>query len=392
MREILISKTEEKTIIIISENGNIVEKYEETEEQKRLEGGIYLGKVSDVLPGMQAAFVDIGETKNAFIHLKDILPKLDVKKGNPDEVVNNSNIKDLVKKGSTLLIQVKRDSTNKKGARISTHISLPTRFLVFMPETDIITISKKIEDENEKNRLLEIVKKCLPDGCGAIIRTSAAGKSEEDLITDIKEIEKKWVEIKNKAQKSKANAPIRLCKNPGMIEKVLTDMIDQNIDRIMVDDTKIYDKVSKFILNNKTRVEMSEDSILKMYDIEKQLEKANNRKIWLKCGGYITIDKTEALTAIDVNSGKYIGKESFEKTVFTVNKEASIEIAKQLRLRDIDGIIIIDYIDMKEEKNKEEIIKILEENLKNDRSKTQVVGFSKLNLLEMTRKHICSND
>lgn len=392
MREILISKNEEKTIIIISENGNIVEKYEETEEQKRLEGGIYLGKVSDVLPGMQAAFVDIGETKNAFIHLKDILPKLDVKKGNPDEVVNNSNIKDLVKKGSTLLIQVKRDSTNKKGARISTHISLPTRFLVFMPETDIVTISKKIEDESERNRLLEVVKKSLPQGCGAIIRTSSAGKKEEDLITDIKEIEKKWIEIKNKAQKSKANAPIRLCKNPGMLERVLTDMIDQNIDRIIVDDCKIYDKVSKFILNNNTKVEMLDSSILKMYDIEKQLEKANNRRIWLKCGGYITIDKTEALTAIDVNSGKYIGKDSFEKTVFTVNKEASIEIAKQLRLRDIDGIIIIDYIDMKEEKNKQEIIKILEGNLKNDRSKTQVVGFSKLNLLEMTRKHICSND
>ena len=147
MKEILISKTEEKTIIIIAENGNVVEKYEETEEQKRLEGGIYLGKVSDVLPGMQAAFVDIGETKNAFIHLKDLLPKLDVKTNNPEEVVNNSNIRDVAKAGKPLLIQVKRDSTNKKGARISTHISLPTRFLVFMPETEIVTISKKIEDE-----------------------------------------------------------------------------------------------------------------------------------------------------------------------------------------------------------------------------------------------------
>lgn len=392
MKEILISKAEEKTIVIISENGNVVEKYEETEEQKRLEGGIYLGKVSDVLPGMQAAFVDIGEKKNAFIHLKDVLPKLDVKTSNPDEVVNNSNIKDLIKKGTTLLIQVKRDSTNKKGARISTHISLPTRFLVFMPETDIITISKKIEDEKEKNRLLEIVRKSLPQGCGAIIRTSAEGKKEADIVTDIKEVEKKWLEIKSKAQKSKGDAPIRVCKNPGIIEKVLTDMMDQNIDRILVDDKKIYDKVSKYILDNKIKVEFSDTSILKMYDIERQLEKASNRRIWLKCGGFITIDKTEALTAIDVNSGKYIGKENFEKTVFTVNKEASIEIAKQLRLRDIDGIIIIDYIDMQEEKNKQEIINILEENLKHDRSKTQVVGFSKLNLLEMTRKHIVSNE
>ena len=392
MKEILISKAEEKTIIIMTENGNVVEKYEETEEQKRLEGGIYLGKVSDVLPGMQAAFVDIGETKNAFIHLKDLLPKLDVKTSNPDEVVNNSNIKDVVKKGKTLLIQVKRDSTNKKGARISTHISLPTRFLVFMPDTEIITISKKIEDEKERNRLLEIVKKSLPQGCGAIIRTSAKGKKEEDIITDIKEIEKKWCEIKSKAKNNAAKAPVLICKNPGIIEKVLTDTIDQNIERIVVDDDKIYKKVSNFILDSKIKIEKSDNSILEMYDIQKQLEKANNRKIWLKCGGYITIDKTEALTAIDVNSGKYIGKENFEKTVFTVNKEASVEIAKQLRLRDIDGIIIIDYIDMQEEKNKEEIIRVLEENLKNDRSKTQVVGFSKLNLLEMTRKHICSNE
>lgn len=392
MKEILISKTEEKTIIIIAENGNVVEKYEETEEQKRLEGGIYLGKVSDVLPGMQAAFVDIGETKNAFIHLKDLLPKLDVKTNNPEEIVNNSNIKDVVKTGKTLLIQVKRDSTNKKGARISTHISLPTRFLVFMPDTEIVTISKKIEDETEKNRLLGIVKKSLPQGCGAIIRTSAKGKKEEDIITDIKEIEKKWNEIKIKAENSNSKAPILICKNPGIIEKVLTDTIDQNIDKIIVDDDKIYDKVSKFVLDSKIAIEKIETSVLEMYDIQKQLEKATNRKIWLKCGAYITIDKTEALTAIDVNSGKYTGKESFEKTVFRVNKEASIEIAKQLRLRDIDGIIIIDYIDMQEEENKKEIIRILEENLKNDRSKTQVVGFSKLNLLEMTRKHICSNE
>ncbi len=394
MKEILIGKAEDKTTIVIAENGVVVEKYEETEEQKRLEGGIYLGKVSDVLPGMQAAFVDIGESKNAFIHLKDILPKLDVKTSNPDEVASKSDIKKLVKKGAPLLIQVKRDSTNKKGARISTHISLPTRFLVFMPETEIVTISKKIEDENEKNRLLEIVKKALPKNCGAIIRTSAQGKSEEDIVEDIKASEKKWKEIKQKAESesSKEKAPILICKNPGMIERVLVDLMDQNIERIVVDDKAIFDKVSNFILNSKIKVELSNESILKIYDIEKQLERANNRKIWLKCGGYITIDKTEALIAIDVNSGKYIGKENFEKTVFIVNKEASIEIAKQLRLRDIDGIIIIDYIDMQEDEHKEEIIRILEEHLKNDRSKTQVIGFSKLNLLEMTRKHICSND
>ena len=392
MKEILISKAEDKIIIMVVENGNVVEKYEETNNQKRLEGGIYLGKVSDVLPGMQAAFVDIGEKKNAFIHLKDLLPKIDVKTANPEEIINNSNIKDVIKKGTTLLIQVKRDSTNKKGARISTHISIPTRFLVFMPDTNIVTISQKIEDEKEKNRLLEIVRKNLPEGCGCIIRTSAEGKKEEDIITDIKQVESHWKQIQSKAKKENVNAPKLICKSQGIIEKVLTDMMDQNIDRILVDNQKIYEKVLKFVLDNKIKVELSDTSVMEMYDIEKQLEKVDSRRLWLKCGGYITIDKTEALTAIDVNSGKYTGKDSFEKTVFTVNKAASIEIAKQLRLRDIDGIIIIDYIDMKEEKNKEEIIRILEENLKHDRSKTQVIGFSKLNLLEMTRKHIVSND
>ena len=390
MREILISKAEDKIIIMVAENGNIVEKYEEANNQKRLEGGIYLGKVADILPGMQAAFVDIGEKKNAFIHLKDLLPKIDVKTGNPEEIINN--IKDVIQKGTTLLIQVKRDSTNNKGARISTHISIPTRFLVFMPDTNIVTISQKIEDEKEKNRLLEIVRKNLPEGCGCIIRTSAEGKKEEDIITDIKQVEKLWKQIKSKAKKENVNAPKMIFKSQGIIEKVLTDMMDQNVDRILVDNQTIYEKVSKIVLDNKIKVELSDTSVMEMYDIEKQLEKANSRRLWLKCGGYITIDKTEALTAIDVNSGKYIGKDSFEKTVFTVNKAASIEIAKQLRLRDIDGIIIIDYIDMKEEKNKEEIIKILEDNLKHDRSKTQVIGFSKLNLLEMTRKHIVSNE
>ncbi len=392
MREILINKSENKTIVMVSENGNIVEKYEELESQKRLEGGIYLGKVEDVLPGMQAAFVNIGEKRNAFIHLKDLLPKIDVKTTNPDEIINNSNIRDVIKKGSTLLIQVKRDQTNKKGARISTHISIPTRFLVFMPDTNIVTISQKIEKEKEKNRLLEIIRKNLPDGCGCIIRTSAEGKKEEDIITDIKQVEKLWNQIKNKAKKENPNAPVLICKNQGIIEKVLTDMMDQNVERIVVDNKRIYEKVSQFVLDSKIKVELSETSVMEMYDIEKQLDKANNRRLWLKCGGYITIDKTEALTAIDVNSGKYIGKDSFEKTIFTVNREASVEIAKQLRLRDIDGIIIIDYIDMKEEKNKEEIIKTLEENLKHDRSKTQILGFSKLNLLEMTRKHVVSNE
>lgn len=396
MKEIIINKEENRTILTLVENGILIEKYEENDEQIRLEGNIYIGKVQNVLPGMQAAFVNIGQKKNTFIHLKDALPKLDVKTNDIDKIVDKNNIKEVIKPGMNLLVQVKRDATNKKGARVSTHISIPSRFCVFMPNADFITISQKIENEEERNRLINIVKKQLPKGCGAIVRTSAMEKSEEYIIKDINEVIEKWKEILQKQKESTNDVPILVYNNPNMIERLLIDVIDQDIHRVIVNDEKVYSQVKGIIERleiKRVKIVLEErNDILDIYGINKQLEYTNNRKIWLKCGGFITIDKTEALTAIDVNSGKYIGSKSLEQTVFTVNKEASIEIAKQLRLRDIGGIIIIDYIDMKEEENKEKIINILEEKLKNDRSKTQVVGFSKLNLLEMTRKHMCSNE
>lgn len=396
MKEIIINVDEQtdKTIMLV-ENGKLIEKYQENNNIRRLEGNIYLGKIQNVLQGMQAAFVDIGENKNTFIHLKDILPKLDSKTNDTEAIVKKSNIKDIVKPGMPLLVQVKRDSTNKKGARVSTHINLPGRFCVFMPDADFITISQKIEDEKERNRLLKIVKKYIPENCGIIIRTSAIGKDEKEIIEDIANMQKQWKNIKKISQEGNKNIPYIVYKNPGVVKRILIDLADQGIERIIVNNKKQYEEIQKTLLeiNEEIKVEFKEqDTILDMYDLNTQLEKIENRKIWLKCGGFITIDKTEALTAIDVNSGKYIGTKDLEQTVYTVNKEASIEIAKQLRLRDIGGIIIIDYIDMKEKEHKEKIVDVLKENLKNDRSKTQIVGFTELNLLEMTRKHICSND
>ncbi|MCI9000512.1 MAG: Rne/Rng family ribonuclease [Clostridia bacterium] len=395
MKEIIINvdANQNKRILLV-ENGKLLEQYEENSNMKRLEGNIYLGKIQNVLQGMQAAFVDIGEKKNTFIHIKDILPKVDTKVKDPEEAVKNNNIKDIVKVGMPILVQVKRDSTNKKGARVSTHINLAGRFCVIMPGVKFITISQKIEKEKERTRLIEMIEQHLPEGVGIIVRTSAEGKKEEDIIRDMKQTLEKWKNIQKEA-KQETQLPKLVCENSDMVKRILVDLIDQDITRIIVNTQKEKQEIEQMLKENGQQIEIvlqKQESILDRYDLQTQLEKIENRKIWLKCGGFITIDKTEALTAIDVNSGKYIGTKSLEQTVYTVNKEASIEIAKQLRLRDIGGIIIIDYIDMKEKEHKEKIIQVLQENLKQDRSKTQIVGFTELNLLEMTRKHMCSND
>ena len=389
MKEIFINKVEGISKIVLVENGNVIEKYKEDNRKKRLEGKIYLGKVENVLQGMQAAFIDIGEDRNTFIHLKDILPKVNIVK-NP-EVNEEKNIKKLVKTGDKLLIQVKRDATNMKGAKVSTHISIPSRYFVLMPNTDIRTISQKIEENSERERLSRVVDKLLPEGFGVIIRTSSLNKTEEELEKDLKSVIKIWKDIEKNINKEDTKFPRVVYMGQGFIEKLLVDLVDKDIERIVVNNKEDYEEVKRVSEsleeNIKIELNLSED-IFKTYDIEEQLAKSEQRKIWLRCGGFITIDKTEALTAIDVNSGKYIGTKDLEQTVFKVNKEASEEIAKQLRLRDIGGIIIIDYIDMEDEEHKKKIIEVLEENFKKDRSKTQIVGFSKLNLLEMTRKHM----
>lgn len=389
MKEIFINKVGNISKIVLVENGNVVEKYEEDVRRKRLEGRVYLGKVQNVLQGMQAAFIDIGEERNTFIHLKDILPKVNIVK-NP-EVKEETNIKKLVKLGDKILIQVKRDSTNIKGAKVSTHISLPSRYFVLMPNTDIRTISQKIEKKEERDRLQKIVDDILPKDFGVIIRTSGQNKKKEELEEDLNKVLKIWENIEKAKEDKKQNLPTCIYEGQTFIEKLLVDLCYDEVERIVVNSKTDYDRVKLAIqkLGEDVNLELKEnENVFQNYDIEQQLEKSEHRKIWLRCGGFITIDKTEALTAIDVNSGRYIGGKDLEQTVFKVNKEASEEIAKQLRLRDIGGIIIIDYIDMEDEKHKKQIVEFLEENFKKDRSKTQIVGFSKLNLLEMTRKHV----
>ena len=392
MAEIIIqqSKDNNKKIALVEE-GKLLEYYEENDSDNKKEGNIYVGIVKDIIKGMQSAFVDIGTEKNSFIHLKDILPKVDETK----ETQNvDLEIKKVLKPNQKLLVQVKKDSNESKGARVSTHINLPSTYIALLPNTDIITVSQKIEDKQEQKRLLKLVKENLSEGNGAIIRTSAQNK-EKEVIEDIKKIEKKWDNIISTMIDPDSLKPQLLYTSESLLGKMLIDL-PYEIDKIIVNNSKLKKEIEKLKKENpeynRIKIEVNQKAdLFEMYDVTKQIKKLENRKIWLKCGGFITIDKTEALTAIDVNTGKFTGKKDLEQTIYKVNKEATTEIAKQLRLRDIGGIVIIDYIDMQNNEHKQEIENLLKEELKKDRSKTQVEGFTKLDLMELTRKHICSH-
>ncbi len=391
MVEIIIDKKNDIEIVCLVENGKLVEKYINSDDTKenRLEGNIYAGEVADIVPGMQAAFVDYGDRKKGFIHYKDAIPQID-ETVHEKITLKNADIGKVLKPGQKILIQIKKDSNDKKGAKISTHISIPNKYVAFMPNTNIITISQKIQNEKRKDELICLAKNNVPDGHGIIIRTSAEDATDEEIIKDIKRCVKKWESILEKYENSEVKTLIASAES--IQEKMILDL---KIDKVTTNSKEEFEKIKSLLLQEEIKnVKLeykAKDNLLETYDLKGQIDKLGDRKIWLNCGGFITIDKTEALTAIDVNTGKFTGNKDLETTVFKVNKEATIEIVKQLRLRDIGGIIIIDYIDMHNEENKEKIEELLKETLKTDRAKTQVEGFTRLNLIEMTRKHICSH-
>ena len=372
MQELRIKVDTNEKIITLIDDYKVVEKYIETADES-IEGNIYIGVVKNIIPGIKAAFVDIGQEKNAFIHFEDIYK------------TNNE-----IKLNEKILVQVQKDEINQKGAKLTTNIKLTGRQIVLLPTTDIITVSRKIENEKVKEKLIEIVAENLPKGVGAIIRTTASKATKTEIIDDIQRLVKDWNNIEKKVQNSD-EAPVLLGKNNTIIESVILGTADSGMDKIITDSKEENKKIEKFLkefeLDDKVKVEYDE-KVLDKYKIKDELEKLNNNKIWLKCGSYIVIDKTEALTSIDVNSGKYTGKENLENTILRVNEEATVEIAKQIRLRDMSGIIIIDYIDMELEENKHRIMKLLEQEVKKDRAKVQIEGFTRLNLLEMTRKQL----
>ena len=405
MKTIIINRNKSNRNICLFEDMKMIGHYREGHDIQRLEGNIYLGKVNNILKGLGSAFVNIGEEKNAFIHITNIIEKQDKVTGNKNIDFSKYDVSKLLKVNDPILVQVRKDEENQKGVIVTKNINLTGRFLVLMTNVEFNTISSKIENEEEKARLKEIAKELEKNAkkdypelkFGLIMRTSAENQSKEILEQDLDRLLKLWTSIKEEEQKNlkENNFPILIYENNDILIKFLVGVIDTGIDKIIVN-TKKDEKEVKELLSmfNKEDIEIELDAknekINQVYKYDEEIEKLNNRKIWLKCGGYITIDHTEALTAIDVNSGKYIGTKTKDKedTILKVNTEASIEIARQLKLRNISGIIIIDYINMNDKESIKKIDKILQNELKKDRSKTQIVGFTKLNLLEMTRKRI----
>ena len=410
--EIVINSTLTETRVALIENDAVVELHIERKKDRGIVGNLYRGRVVRVLPGMQAAFVDIGLEKAAFLYVTDVyedyydfdmidkdnsIKESDISSDDKseDEKVASIQIEDVLKEGQELLVQVSKEPIGTKGARITSHISLPGRYLVYLPMVDHIGISRRIEDEDERQRLKEIVQRIRYENSGFIIRTVSEGVSEEELKSDMKFLGKLWKSIQRK--KDRVTAPVLLHKDLNVALRVIRDLFTKNIDCLIIDNKEEYkdalEFVKTFMPSLKSHVEYydKEEPIFDAYGIEVEIARALGRKVWLKSGGDITIEVTEALVAIDVNTGKYVGKVKLEDTILKTNLEAVKEIAYQLRLRNIGGIIIIDFIDMEKETNKEKIFNALSEMLGKDRTKTNILKISELGLVEMTRKRVREN-
>jgi ribonuclease G len=403
--ELVINTTSHETRIALIENGTIAELYIERSRIKGIVGNIYKGRVIRVLPGMQAAFVDIGMEKAAFLYVADVFDAIEEYETflDANEKKEESGdgrefqpvmhpIEDLLQEGQELLVQVSKEPIGTKGARITSNISLPGRHLVYMPTVDHVGISRRIEDEDERERLREIVERIKPAGSGFIVRTVSEGKSEEDLASDLRYLTQLWSEIAGR--KENAGVPSLVHSDLDVTQKVVRDILTDQVDRIVVDAKPEHDKIVQFITTFMPKMKYSielyeeDEPIFDHYGLEVDISRALGRKVWLKSGGYIIVEQTEALTAIDVNTGRFVGKHNLEDTILKTNLEAVKEIAYQLRLRNIGGIIIIDFIDMEKEVNREKVFTALEEALKGDKSKTNILKISELGLVEMTRKRV----
>lgn len=388
-KEIVINAGEEETRVAVLEDRVLVEMYIERSFQQRLVGNIFRGRVENVLPGMQAAFVDIGLDKNAFLYVEDALPS---RGGNGFQHHGlGTSITDILKKGQDVIVQIVKEPIGTKGPRVTTHVTLPGRYVVLMPTMDYIGISRRIEQERERERLKELAARFKPEGMGLIVRTVAEGVGEEDIAQDVHMLTRLWHKILQRA--SQGPVPNLIHRDLELIQRILRDVFTEDVDRLTVDSRSEYEKIMELLditspkLKYKVFLEEREN-IFQDYGIEQELERALKRKVWLKCGGYLVIDQAEALTVIDVNTGKYVGSTNLEDTVLKTNLDAAVEIARQLRLRNIGGIIIIDFIDMQQEGHRRQVLKVLEEEIKKDKTRTNILGITQLGLVEMTRKKV----
>lgn len=404
---LLINATPYEIRIALVEHGNLVEFYQERPVEKGLVGNIYQGRVVRVLPGMQAAFVDLGLERTGFLYVDDVrtdnkhFEDRMIKNGcqsccedAPDVVQEGPapqvNIEDLLTEGQAVMVQICKEPLGTKGARLTCNITLPCRNLVYMPTTDHIGISRKVVDDEDRQRLREEIENLRPQDAGFIVRTVAESASREDLEADMEFLLHLWGEIKDRA--SRAPVPNMVYEDLDISQRAVRDLFTPDIQRVIVDDKTIFERVCNFVetfvpqLRNRISLYENEVPLMEAYGVEVEISRALEKKVWLRSGGYIIIETTEALTVVDVNTGRYVGRKDLEETIFKTNMEAAKEIAYQLRLRNIGGIIIIDFIDMEQESHREDVFNVLQEAVKNDKSRSNILKVSEFGLVQMTRK------
>ena len=422
-KELVVNVTGDETRVALVENGNIVELFIERGDDSNITGNIYKGRVQRVLPGMQAAFIDIGLKQAAFLHVNDVFEedystleqrieediehnheeiqndikediKQDIKNytiGETDEK-RECRIEDLIVEEQEILVQVAKSPLGNKGARVTSHISLPGRFMVLMPMVDHIGVSRRIKDETERARLKNIIISIRTTMFGYILRTASEGVLEEKLSKEIALLSGTWEKIQQKAKT--ASVPSILHRDLNVTFKAVRDLLINDADKLIIDSKIGYEKITDFLENIMPDLHVSVEyynkiePIFETYNLEGDIVRAMRKKVWLKSGGYVIIEHTEALVAIDVNTGRFVGHHNFEETVLKTNLEAVKEIAYQIRLRNLGGIIIIDFIDMVKSANREKVCSLLKEQLKKDKSKTSVLAMSELGLIQMTRKRV----
>lgn len=392
--EILVNFGPTETRAALVENGVLQEVYIERARSKGFVGNVYKGKVVRVLPGMQAAFVDIGQERAGFIHVADIAPL--GKDGMEEKSNDEAEIRDLLREGQEILVQVTKDPISTKGARLTTHLSVSARYLVYMPNNKHIGVSNRIEDVDERERLKGLVESLAEEYAekypigGFIIRTVAEGATEDELRADIPFVFKLWHDLDDTIKSAKA--PSVIYEDLPLFMRTIRDLMRPNIEKVRIDSRESFARMEKFAqhyapeIGGRLEHYPGERPLLDLYGVEQEIQKALEKKVMLKSGGYLIIEQTEAMSTIDVNTGAFVGHRNLEETIFKTNLEAAAAIARQLRVRNLGGIIIIDFIDMKEEEHKRQVIRTLEKFMEKDRAKTSITGVSELGLVEMTRK------
>ena len=388
--ELLINVTPSETRVAMIEGGILQEVHIEREARRGIVGNIYKGRVSRVLPGMQAAFVDIGLEKAAFLHASDIVPHTECVAENEKKQFQVRDISELVRQGQDIVVQVVKDPLGTKGARLTTDITLPSRYLVFMPGASHVGVSQRIDSEEERDRLKRTVAEYCDEDGGFIIRTAAEGADEKELAQDAIFLKRLWKKVGERRAKYKTRST--LYGELGLAQRILRDFVGTELTRIQVDSRLVFETLKEFTsefvpeLTAKLELYEGDKPIFDMFDAENEIQRSLDRKVELKSGGYLIIDQTEAMTTVDINTGAFVGRRNLEETIFNTNIEATQAIARQLRLRNLGGIIIIDFIDMMAEDHRARVATSLEQALAVDRVKTNINGFTSLGLVEMTRK------